>query len=68
MDYSQLSRKRPPLVHNKVVAYGKDKKINITLSAKIMQIETNVFDFFHAAECTVLVNVSHVTLELSSQG
>ena len=25
LDYSQLSRKRPPLGHDKVVAYGKDQ-------------------------------------------
>ena len=26
MNYSQLSRKRPPLGHDKVVAYGKDQQ------------------------------------------
>ena len=30
-NYSQLSRKRPPLGHNRVVAYGNDKKISLIL-------------------------------------
>ena len=55
----EMSRKRPPLVQDKVVAYGKNQLIcwidwsitnDITLSAKIRQKDTESFRFLHGTK------------------
>ena len=76
---STLSRKRPPLGHDKVVAYGKDQQNkpntgllgwlhkNITLAAKIGQIETNLFDFFtsiHSSDETLYTILEQITVTI----
>ena len=83
--WSQLSCKRPPLGHDKVVAYGRwsltrkinkislildwliNYKKNITLAAKIRQIETNLFDVFtsiHSSNETLYNILEQITVTI----